>query len=618
MTYKINKTDGSLLTEVVDSTIDQTSTDLTLIGKNVSGFGEYINENFIKLLENFANTSAPDNAITGQVWFDTSQNRLKVYDGTGFKQGSGPIVSGTTPLTLVQGDLWIDSLENQLHFYDGTDLQLAGPIYKNSQGLSGFTVETIYDTNNVERTVVYMWAAATLLGIFSKYPTAFTPKDTIAGFSGTISPGFNGGTLSGMKFNVTAARADALVDSGGNIKPTSAFMLADGNTSTTGRLTIQNVQPLILGPSQNYEINASTTSFQLVSNNSGQNYQFRVKNAGGTKDAITVKATEERVGIFQSNPSYNLDVTGDARITGSLTVEGTTTSIETVNLVIEDKNIVLGNVASPTNITAAGGGITLKGTSDKTFAWTGSYGGAWESSEHINLASGKEFKINGISVLSGSALGSGITSAPGITTFGPQTEITVDNVYINNNRISTLDVNGDLELQPNGTGNIALQGSPKITGMADPSSAQDAATKNYVDSEIESRFIALSMDVTNLTNNQIATYIEEIAPAASFALNTYCRVHCTEQIVNYPTVNFTTSTGSPPTNDSSGNFVKYYVGVDKAGGSENQPVLEDFDINTISLGAATITVRRTGKLFEVNSSTGQWTYVSTFSGPTIT
>lgn len=617
MTYKINKTDGSLLAEVVDSTIDQTATDLTLIGKNVSGFGEYINENFVKLLENFANTSAPNNPITGQVWFDTSQNRLKVYDGTGFKQGSGPIVAGTPPLTLVQGDLWIDSLENQLYFYDGTDLQLAGPVYKDSQGLSGFTVETILDTNNVERVVVYLWAGATLLGIFSKHAITFTPASAIAGFSGTIAPGFNGGTLSGMKFNVTAARADALVDSLGNVKPTSAFMLADSNTTTTGRITIQNVQPLILGPTQNYEITATTTAFALTSNNSNQNYQFRIKNSSGTKDAITIRASTERIGIFQPNPSYSLDITGDARITGSLYVEGTTTSIETVNLVIEDKNVILGNVGAPTNITAEGGGITLKGTSDKTFAWGGTYN-AWESSEHINLASGKEFKINGITVLSGSALGAGITSAPGITTFGPQTEMTVDNIYVNNNRISTLNANGDLELEPNGTGNIALQGSPKITGMADPTSAQDAATKAYVDSQINSRFIALSIDCTNLNDTQIAAYIEEIAPAANFANGTSCRVHCTEQIVNYPTVNLTTSTGSPPSNDTSGNFVKYYVAVDKNGGVENQPVLEDFDVNTINLGAATITVRRTGKLFQKNAGTGLWTYVSTFSGPTIT
>ena len=128
MSYKINRTDGSLLAEIVDSAIDQTATDLTLIGKNVSGYGEIINENFVKLLENFANTSAPNNPIAGQIWFDTAQNRLKVYDGNGFRIGSGPIVTGTPPTNLVQGDIWIDSVENQLHFFDGVDLQLAGPI----------------------------------------------------------------------------------------------------------------------------------------------------------------------------------------------------------------------------------------------------------------------------------------------------------------------------------------------------------------------------------------------------------------------------------------------------------------------------------------------------------
>ena len=80
MTYKIYKTDGSKLTEVIDSAVDTSATDLALIGKNVTGYGEYLNENFIKLLENFASTTEPANPIAGQVWFDTSESRLKVYD----------------------------------------------------------------------------------------------------------------------------------------------------------------------------------------------------------------------------------------------------------------------------------------------------------------------------------------------------------------------------------------------------------------------------------------------------------------------------------------------------------------------------------------------------------
>lgn len=403
MAYKINKTDGSLLVEIVDSTIDQTATDLTLIGKNVSGFGEYINENFVKLLENFASTSEPNNPITGQIWFDIGQNRLKVYDGANFKQGSGPLVSGTAPVSPVQGDLWIDSAENQLYFYDGTDRELAGPIYKASQGLSGFEVATILDTNNAEKVIVKLYVGEVLLGIFSKTTTAFTPKDTIPGFSGTIKPGFTAGTLSNLKFNVTASAADALNDGLGNTLTSNSFVRTDTNTTISSRLTIQNVQPLVLGPGQNYEVNATSTSFQITSNVSGQDYAIRVKNGSGVKEAITVKSITERVGIFNSSPSYSLDVTGDLRVTGDLLVEGATTTINTTTLAIEDKNVILANVGSPTNVTAEGGGITVKGTSDKTFAWTGSYSGSWESSEHVNLVSGKALKIDGTTVVAKTA-----------------------------------------------------------------------------------------------------------------------------------------------------------------------------------------------------------------------
>ena len=85
MSYTINKTDGSVLTEIVDGTIDQTATDLTLIGKNSTSYGEYFNENFVHLLENFANNSQPNNPVQGQLWYDTSEGRVKVYDGNGWK-----------------------------------------------------------------------------------------------------------------------------------------------------------------------------------------------------------------------------------------------------------------------------------------------------------------------------------------------------------------------------------------------------------------------------------------------------------------------------------------------------------------------------------------------------
>ena len=189
----------------------------------------------------------------------------------------------------------------------------ASKIWNNSQGKSGFEVVSLYDTNNSLQHVVYLWVSNMLLGIFSKSTTAFTPLIAIPGFTDTIKPGFTAGTLSGMKFNVRASSSDTLVDSLGVLKNADAFMSRTDDNSSVGTLTIQNALPLILGANQNFEIAANSTALTITSNNSGQDYKIRVKNSGGTKDAITVKSLTQRVGIFNESPSYTLDVTGSFR-----------------------------------------------------------------------------------------------------------------------------------------------------------------------------------------------------------------------------------------------------------------------------------------------------------------
>jgi hypothetical protein len=97
-------------------------------------------------------------------------------------------------------------------------------------------------------------------------------------------------------------------------------------------------------------------------------------------------------------------------LSGDLTVNGTTTTLNSTTLTVDDKNIELGSVASPTDVTADGGGITLKGTTDKTLNWVDATD-AWTSSEHVNLLTGKAYYINGTSVLSSTTLGSGVTGS---------------------------------------------------------------------------------------------------------------------------------------------------------------------------------------------------------------
>lgn len=350
MTYKINKTDGSVLTDIIDSAIDQTATDLTLIGKNVTGYGEYINENFVKLLENFASSTAPNFPITGQVWYDLIENRLKVYDGNGFKVGNGPVVAPTQPATLTQGDFWIDNLDHQLYFHDGISLYPASKIWKTSQGKSGFEVKTIKDQYSNDKTVVLLWSAGVLLGIFSHY-AEFTPQSASGTiffdnsfYTGVIYPGFNpNSSIENFKFNVIATKADSLVDAVGELKVAEDFVLIDqaneltfNEGSAAHSLSIASPYPLKLGATGEASILVGPhptddfRQFQIKSNYPGQNFVVTSKDLiGDDTTAIIVDASTGNVGIFNDLPQATLDVGGDAIVNGILTVTGPSVRLPT-------------------------------------------------------------------------------------------------------------------------------------------------------------------------------------------------------------------------------------------------------------------------------------------------
>lgn len=126
MAYQIDRYNNTLLTVVEDGTIDRT-TDLKFIGKNYAGYGEIQNENFLFLLENFSGATPPPRAISGQAWFDNSQQKLKLYNGTQWKTIGGAEVSDSEPSGLSTGDFWWDSGNDQLYAYNGTNFVLVGP-----------------------------------------------------------------------------------------------------------------------------------------------------------------------------------------------------------------------------------------------------------------------------------------------------------------------------------------------------------------------------------------------------------------------------------------------------------------------------------------------------------
>jgi len=287
--YTINKTDGSILTDnIPDGTVDTTATDLTLIGKNAVNYGEAFNENFVHLLENFANSSSPPNALVGQLWYDTGDNRLKVYTGNGFKVTGGTILSSSAPSNAIAGDIWIDTVNQQLKFYvDNTTYVLAGPAYTADQGISGIQIVSVYDTAEKEHTIGLLYIADSLIGIFSK--DAFTPSPAISGFTGDIVKGFNLGNASGLSFDVPVTSATQLIDNENNIYIPDDFVKTSGSSVISydagyqATLTIQGDNPLILGSSENTEISSEPNEFKIRGVGQNQSITFESDTTEGYK-----------------------------------------------------------------------------------------------------------------------------------------------------------------------------------------------------------------------------------------------------------------------------------------------------------------------------------------------
>jgi hypothetical protein len=582
MAYSINKTDGTILATVADGQIDTLSTDLTLIGKNYSGFGESLNENFIKLLENFAATSQPSHPIRGQIWFDTTESKLKVYNGLGFVPVSSATISSTQPINLGVGDLWFNDVDKQLYFYDGISTILLGPAYSTSQGLSGFRVSNILDSLNQNRVITYLYNNGTLLGIFSK--DTFTPKIPITGFEGDIIAGFTAGNLQGLKFKVTVTNSESL---GG--QPASSYVRNDTSNIVNGQIIISSNLGVIVGDANQGQFTVQDGNLILANIATNKDLSLIVRKDVSPEVALRIDAEDRKFQIYEGITASETIVGGDLTVEGNLKVQGEFTTLQTATLLVEDKNIELARVETPSDSIADGGGIILKGDTDHEFLWSAS-GASWNTTEHINLALGREIKINGVTILS--ATECNVPTFPNVNQLGPQLSVTVDELFLNDNKIECTTPNTDIEIILNGTGSLNL-GNKKIINLAAPTDTGDAASKNYVDTNVRSRDFSLTLDISDgITDTGIAILLEQIAPSANYEAGTRCRILCTFNINSTTTFDINPLYSFQP------------LQVLTPSGSAFVPTNIAFSNPTIP--GPGISISRVVKTFVVDVSTGQW------------
>jgi len=311
MAYTINKTDGTVVATITDGTSD-TSTSLTLFGKSFSGFGEGLNENLVKLLENSASTSAPTAPLKGELWFDTSTNQIKVYDGSSFKPTGGAKAQASEPTSASAGDLWLDTDDDQVYAYTGSAFQLIGPVYTSGQTLSGWKIETLASSGG-NKVVSSMYAGNTRVAILSK--ETFTPTASQTGFAeikagitlnSTLSAVFEGSNTQAAAVDVSStSNTSGTVIAGGN------FLRADAADTSTGQLTLDTDSGIRIGDSQELTITVSSNDVTVAQTSQDKDLKFTVNDGGVTKTPLQLTGADGGV-----------DITGDVTVTGNLTVSG--------------------------------------------------------------------------------------------------------------------------------------------------------------------------------------------------------------------------------------------------------------------------------------------------------
>lgn len=543
MAYTINLTNGQILTTIADGTINQSSTSLTLIGKNYSNYGTFLNDNFVHLLENGSNSTPPTTPLTGQLWWDTAGN-LNVYNGSKFTNLAAITSSTTAPSGPVTGNQWWDTANQQFNVYNGSGWTLIGPAFTSNTGTSGTVVGQILDNEVSPQThvAVNVYVSNTLVGIISKDST-YTPATSITGFS-TIKPGFNlasTSAIAGIAFWGTASDASGL----GNVAAAN-YARTDVAETFDNTVTINNNSGLTIGTSNNFTTGVSGSIVQLTNNVNNADMAIRA-NIGGTlanvisvtggtgaitiPNLIAVSGNVSAAGYVLATQGENAtsSTTGAVRVTGGMGLTGgihaagniqganiiATGSFSTPSGNITSANLVATNQTVTTALTVSGAatvGTTLGVTGATTLSTVSTSG---------NVTVGGSANIVGTLTVSSISASGGVTISGALGATG---NLTASALTINNSATigTTLGVTGATVLGSSlaVTGATTLSSNVATANLA--VTGQITATNNITAYYSDERLKTKLGDIENALDkiDQIATFYyeaNEIAQSLGYA-----------------------------------------------------------------------------------------------------
>ena len=304
MSYIVTKTDGTVLTTIIDGTKDDSSSSITLLGRNYSNYGQFVANDFVQMLENFSYETAPLNPLKGQIWWKRDSNLLQVYTGTAWKVIGNATSTPSAPWTTTAGDIWWDSTNQQLYIYNGTNpysatgWRLVGPAYSVTYGKSGAIWEVIQDSLGNNHHILSLYLDDVRTGIISS-DNIFTPNVAIPGFI-TIQTGHN--IRTNDTFWGTAQNANLL----GNQLP-SKYFRNDLDNVTSGNIVVLTNAGIKLGAQQQLTLNLNSVDASITNTALNGDIKLYV-NVGGISTRILYIEGTSGVIEVAANPTTNLGI----------------------------------------------------------------------------------------------------------------------------------------------------------------------------------------------------------------------------------------------------------------------------------------------------------------------